>query len=113
MDDEIKRAYLEADQYAQKRLEDGARRSGVDGEIGKAALFARECVRGDELEPTRTEFGEFKYTAHQGRKASAHAREDAAAIFHMQGSILRRLQQLKLLAIGCIVLLIYIAIRVT
>jgi hypothetical protein len=108
-----KAKYAEADAYAEKQITDAAAKGSVNREFYGAALFALRSARQDELLPARGEYGELRYTAQQGIKAACHARQDVTAILTIQQAVLRRLQGLRVLAWACLLVLGYIAYRVS
>ncbi|MDD5319410.1 MAG: hypothetical protein PHD43_02125 [Methylococcales bacterium] len=108
-----KSKYAEADAYAEKQLEKSAAQGSIDRDFFGAALTAKRFARQDGLHPSRDEYGEIYYTTEQGIKAACHAREDVTAILIIQQAVLRRLQGLRMLGWACVLLLCYIAFRIS
>jgi len=108
-----KEKQAEFDRYHENQLEKLASKGGIDHEYFGAMLSALHSCKENDLFPTRNENGEFVYRPEQGIKAACHGREDAAAILIVQRSILERLQILQWSAWLSIVILTYIAYRVS
>jgi hypothetical protein len=97
----------------EKQMEDAKKKSSADWDFYDAALLAKKFAKEDDLLPYHDEFEEQHYTVRQGLKAACYAREDVTAILLIQKSILVRLDKIKTFLWVCIVLLSYIAIRLT
>ena len=78
-----------------------------------AALFAQRNAQKHDLLPRRNADGEMGYTTEQSVTASCFTRHDIVAILAIQLSILKRLQGLRFLAWSCLILLGYIAYRLS
>jgi hypothetical protein len=103
----------EAAAQEENQLEQTASRNSVNRDFYGAALAAKRHARHDGLHPDSDEYGELTYTQAQGIKAACHAREDVTAILIIQQSLLRRLETLYVLGSTCVLLLGYIAYRVS
>ena len=99
--------------HTEKMIQDEARKGSVNGDYFGAGLKAQRSIAADELLPTPTPYGEYRYTIQQGLKAACHGREDIAAVKYMQMAVLRRLQGLRVMGWIALALLAYIAVRVT
>ncbi|MES2012945.1 MAG: hypothetical protein V4445_04275 [Pseudomonadota bacterium] len=97
----------------QKLLSNAASKGSVDKDFYGASLFALNSIKADGLEPFENVDGELEYSLQQGLKAACHGREETAAILLIQKSILERLDTLKSILIPCLLLLCYIAYRVS
>ena len=84
-----------------------------DQEFNKACESAKRWAEQGGLFPSTNEDGEERYRIQQGLQAACHGREDTAAVLILQQSVLRRLEQLRMLAVIGLVLLAYIAVRLT
>ena len=87
--------------------------SAADREVAWASLQAKKSIFKDGLAPKEISEGEFKHSVQQALKAACWAREDVAAVLILQSSVLRRLDALKRLLLAVIVLLVYIAYRLS
>lgn len=87
--------------------------SSAEREFAIACLSAMRGAKQDELFPNRDKFGVPRYTARQGLKAACHGREDIAAILLIQQVVLNRLQGIRIFNWIFLLLLCYIAIRVS
>lgn len=105
--------YAEAEAHTEKQLEQSASRGSVNREFYGAGLTAKRQARYDGFHPETDEYGEPYYTETQGIKAACHTREDVTAILIIQQSLLHRLETLYVLGSTCVVLLAYIAYRVS
>lgn len=88
-------------------------KQSVDKDFYGAANSVKQWTVQEGLLPSINEDGEERYTVQQGLKAACCGREDAAAALVVQYSILRRLQELRVLGVLCVALLLYIAARLT
>lgn len=113
MDKEMRERFKEAERYADMQLDQQAKRPGITGTLARAARSAREQVKSDGIFPRLNEHGEYRYTLEQGLKAAAYSREDIAAVFILQKTILERLQTLRRIGMICLLVLIFVAIRVS
>ncbi|AIF46123.1 hypothetical protein HY57_02065 [Dyella japonica A8] len=93
-------------------ISDGIKRGGADKDFFESVLFARRQAQADGDMPSRTQYGELKYSRDQIARAAAHGREDIAAVLAIQLKVLKRLSSLRALAWLAIALLAYIAYRV-
>lgn len=89
-----------------------AKRS-YEQEFEKACDSAKRWAEQGGIFPSINEDGEERYRIQQGLQAACHGREDTAAVLIIQQSVLRRLEQLRVLAVIGLVLLAYIAVRLT
>jgi hypothetical protein len=105
--------HADAEMHAENQLEQAASRNSVNRDFYGAALAAKRQARHDGLHPETDEYGELHYTQVQGITAACHGREDVTAILIIQQSLLRRLETLYVLGSTCILLLGYIAYRVS
>lgn len=103
----------EAGGPSEKQMRDYAAENSVNYDFYSAGLTAFQSARQDGLLPNVDEFGELSYSVQQGLKAACHARQDVAGIALIQLALLRRLQNLKSLAWACLLILIYIAFRIS
>ncbi|GFZ66706.1 hypothetical protein PSE10B_32280 [Pseudomonas amygdali pv. eriobotryae] len=87
--------------------------SSYDKEIQKAFDLAKGWAARDGIHPSIDEDGQEHYRIQQALKAACHGREDTAALVIIQQSVLRRLEQLRVLAIIGLLLLAYIAQRLS
>ena len=97
------------DKEAQKRM----KRSAADRDFTVACVNAKKWAIENGLRPTRDEGGELQYTPKQGFKAACHGREDTCAILQIQFPILERLDSVSGLLKLCLLVLAYIAYRVS
>ena len=105
---------LEGIAHSESQLEKSAKSgSAANRDFFTACQQAKSWTGQAGLLPEIDEDGEDRYTARQGVKAACHGREDAAATLILQKSILERLDRNRVLLWACIVLLAYIAVRVT
>lgn len=102
------RDYYEAE--LQKRMKNG---SAAERGIAYAAWRAWHDAEHDKLIPDFDENGERFATSSQAYLAACYAREDVAAVFHMQDQSLRLLHRLEKYALFLSAIAIYIAIKVT
>lgn len=105
--------YADAEAHAEKQLEQTASKNSVNRDFYGAVLAAKRSARHDGFYPESDEYGELHYTESQGIKAACHTREDVTAILIIQQSLLRRLETLYVLGSTCVLLLGYIAYRVS
>ncbi|WP_448228913.1 hypothetical protein [Pseudoxanthomonas mexicana] len=106
----IQRESLE---HNDKMIKEASRQGSVNRDYYGAGIKAKQSIIADELLPSPTPYGEYRYSIQQGLKAACHGREDIAAVNYMQMAILRRLQGLRWMGWIAIALLAYIAVRVT
>ena len=105
--------YAEADARLEKQLKEASSKNSVKRDFYSAGLTALQSMRTDELNPSISKYGEVRYSVQQGLKAACHTRQDVTAALIIQQSVLNRLQELKSLAWVCILILIYIAYRIS
>jgi hypothetical protein len=86
-------------------------KGSVNRDFFGAALFALEQAERQYLLPARNQYGEIGYSQEQAITAACFARQDVAAILVIQQSILRRLQELRVIGWLGIGLLAFIAYR--
>ena len=103
----------ESERFFEKRMEDAKRSSAADRDFFSAAQIARRSCKEDGLLPTRNVDGDFEYTSRQGYKAACQAREDVSATLQIQRAVLLRLDRNRNLQLIAILLLTYIAYRLT
>ena len=85
----------------------------ADREVAMAALQAKKSISENGLAPKEISEGEFKHSVEQALKAACWAREDVATVLILQPAILRRLDALRILLLAVLVLLVYIAYRLS
>ena len=102
-----------ADEWWAKQNAAPIKRGGSMAELAKAASSARSSIKDSGLWPTVDDDGQIVYTPQQGAKAACHAREDAAATLILQQVQLDHLYSLSKMLVVCIVLLGYIAYKVS
>lgn len=78
-----------------------------------AGQEARRQAKEHGILPVRDEHGEYRYTIQQGLKAACHAREDISGTLQIQFAILQRLDRNRNLLFVIIILLGYVAYRLT
>ena len=110
---ESRRMFAEAEAFAAKQREATKKLSAADRTFTEAAEFAKNQIRSDGLEGEIRPYGEIRYSVAQGLKATVHGREDGIATLVLQRDILVRLDKVKSLLWVAIVLLVYIAWKVT
>lgn len=104
----------EADSFREKRMIAATKKgSPAQRAFATAGLIAYQGMVQDGLVPQRTEDMEARYAMQKGLVAAAHGRQEAAATLLIQSAALHRLDGLRELAWAAVVLLAYIAIRVT
>ncbi|GEM_PF-5356401 len=86
---------------------------GADALMADAALIARRSIEAQGLTPGTGDYGELVYEPQQAYQAACHTREDAITLIHLQVSGLRMLSQVKAISVVCLVVLLYIAYRVS
>ncbi|MDP9995495.1 hypothetical protein J2W28_006437 [Variovorax boronicumulans] len=96
-----------------KQMEEAMKGGAAERSFYTAAFAAHQAAVSDGLMPSRDEDGELTYSPQQGLKAACHSREDAAATLNIQLPVLRLLHQVRILAGSCLVVLLYIAYRVS
>lgn len=107
------RIQRESLEYGDKIAEEAARKGSVNSDYYRGGIQAKRSIIADELLPSPTQYGEYRYTVQQGLKAACHGREDIAALRYTQMAVLRRLQGLRVMGWIALALLAYIAVRVT
>lgn len=85
----------------------------ADKDFINALHCARKVATNDGLEPEFLEHGVAKYADHQAAKAACLGREDAAASAVLQLAVLRRLDRNRSYMSVIILLLIYIAAKLS
>jgi hypothetical protein len=113
METDWKKIDEENEKFFEWQVEQAKKSSPADRDFFTAGQKARHSVKENGLLPARNEDGEFEYIAQQGFKAACHAREDVVAILHIQRAVLSRLDRNRGLLWIVILLLIYIAYRLT
>lgn len=97
----------------EKDMEAAKKGSAANHTFFTAGQLARRSVKEHELLPHRNQDGEFRYTVHQGLRAACHSREDVSAILQIQLAVLHRLDRNRNLLWVAIVLLAYVAYRLS
>lgn len=110
---ESKRIFDESEASAARQREETKKRSAADRTFTEACEFAKNSVRSDDLQGEIRPFCEVRYTVKQGLKATMHSREDGIATLVLQRAILVRLDFIKSLVWIAVLLLTYIAFRVS
>ena len=105
--------FAEADARMEKQLKDASSKNSVNRDFYSAGLSALQSMRADKLTPDVSKYGEVRYSVQQDLKAACHARQDVTAILLVQEAVLNRLQELRTLAWICLLVLIYIAYRIS
>jgi hypothetical protein len=105
---------IDADQEEfRKKLDDESiKRGGSARDLALASISARNSLKENGLWPVRDKDGEWVYSIAQGAKAACFAREDAAITLIVQKTQLDLLYAIKLLLVGCFLLLVFIAYRI-
>lgn len=96
-----------------KQMEEAMKGGAAERSFYAAAFAAHQSTASDGLMPSRDEEGELAYSVQQGLKAACHAREDAAATLNIQLPVLKMLHQVRILGGSCLVVLLYVAYRVS
>lgn len=96
-----------------KQMEEAMKGGAAERSFYAAAFAAHQASVSEGLTPSRDDDGELIYSPQQGLKAACHAREDAAATLNIQLPVLKMLNQVRILAGGCLAVLLYIAYRVS
>ena len=97
------------DKEAQKRM----KRSAADKDFTGACVNAKKWATENGLMPTRGDDGQLHYTPEQGVKAACHGREDICATLQIQLPILQRLDFIEKMMMICVLVLAYIAYKVS
>jgi len=87
------------------------KKGSVNRDFFGAALYALEQAERQYLLPTRNRDAEIGYSKEQAITAACFARQDVATILVIQQSVLRRLQELRVISWCGIGLLAFIAYR--
>lgn len=87
--------------------------SSYVNEIQRACELAKGWASRDGIHAAIDENGKETYLVQQRLKAACHGREDVAALVIIQHSMLRRLDQLRTLAVIGLCLMAYVAVRVS
>jgi hypothetical protein len=109
----LEHAADQADKYHDELMVQQIKKGGVDADMGRAAMFAKNGSRADGLLPTATGEGLDGYTPEQVAKAACHAREDVAMLVFLQRVQLKHLHKISSLLWVCIGLLSYIAYKLS
>ena len=96
-----------------EQMQDAQKRNAAARDYYGAVMFSKRSAKQDDLLPYRYKDGEFTYTAQQGVKAAVHAREEVCTILQLQLPILQRLDSISNLLRACLVVLVYVAYKVT
>lgn len=94
-------------------LEHQKKGSEADYTFFSAAQQARQSMLRNNLIPFRMEFGTLDYSEYQARTATVHAREDIVSITIIQLALLKRLDRNRNYLAAILILLIYVAVRLT
>lgn len=103
----------ESERLFENHMDEAKKASAADRDFFGAAQIARRSAKENGILPVRDEHGEFRYTIQQGLKAACHAREDIAATVGIQLAILKRLDRNRNLLCVAIILLAYVAYRLS
>lgn len=103
----------EDERLFEKNMDEAKKASAAARDFFGAAQIARRSAKENGILPVRNEHGEFRYTIQQGLKAACHAREDIVTTVHIQLAVLQRLDRNRNLLLVAIVLLGYVAYRLS
>ena len=103
----------EGERIFENKMNEVKKGSAAKRDFFSAAQLARRNAKEDGILPIRNEDGEFQYTTQQGLKAACHSREDISATLTIQLAVLQRLDRNRNLLWVVIVLLSYVAYRLT
>lgn len=103
----------ENERIFEKKMDETKKASAAAKDILNACQIARRSAKENGILPVRNEDGEFRWTIQQGLKAACHAREDVAATLLIQAAILRRLDRNRNLLWVGIIILGYVAYRLS
>lgn len=95
----------------EKQCRNQMTRSAADRDFSQACLNAKIWTK--DLEPKRDEYGGLVYTKHQTSIGACEGREDISAVLQMQYPILKRLDFIKRLIVGCFIALLYVCYKVS
>lgn len=108
-----KKTAEESERLFENHMDEAKKASAAARDFFSAAQIARRSAKENGILPVRNEHGEFRYTMQQGLKAACHAREDIAATLQIQLAVLQRLDRNRNLLWAAIVLLGYVAYRLS
>jgi hypothetical protein len=97
----------------EKRMDKAKHTSAAARVFFSAGQEARRQAKENGFLPARDNHGELRYTIQQGLKAACHAREDISANLQIQFAILQRLDRNRNLLFVIIILLAYVAFRLS
>jgi len=113
MEQDWRRIDEENERLFQQQTEEAKKSSAADRSFFTAGQQAHHSVKENGLLPRRNADGEFEYDLQQGLKAACHGREDVVAVLILQRDLLARLDRNHKLLLAALVLLVYIAYRLT
>jgi hypothetical protein len=103
----------EDERFYEKKMDKLKRTSAAGKVFFSAGQEARRQAKEHGILPVRDKHGEFRYTIQQGLKAACHAREDISGTLQIQFAILQRLDRNRNLLFVAIILLGYVAYRLS
>lgn len=103
----------QSDRLFEDHMEEGKKASAAARDFFGAAQMARRQAKEHGILPVRNKDGEFRWTIQQGLKAACHGREDISATLQIQLALLQRLDRNRNLLWVAIVILGYVAYRVS
>jgi len=103
----------ESERFFENHMDEMKKASAAARDFFGAVQLARRQAKENGILPVRNEHGEFQWTIQQGLKAACHAREDISATLQIQVAVLQRLDRNRNLLWLAIVLLGYVAYRLS
>jgi hypothetical protein len=113
METDWKQTAEENERLFENHMEEAKKASAAARDFFGAAQIARHSARENGILPIPNKHGEFRHTIQQGLKTACHAREDVAAALQIQLAVLKRLDRNRNLLWVAIVLLGYVAYRLS
>lgn len=110
---ESKRIFEQGEAYATEQRKAANMKGATERSFAEAAEFARNQIKSDGLEGEIRPYCEVRYTVAQGLKAAVFGREDGIITLALQRDILLRLDAIKSLLWVVVVLLGFIAYKVS
>ena len=96
-----------------KRTNEAMKNSAAHRVFFSATKEARYQARDNGILPGRNEDGDYWYEVQQGLKAACHGREDISATLQIQLAVLQRLDRNRNILWVVIILLAYVAYRLS
>ncbi|MBI5894136.1 MAG: hypothetical protein HZB79_10950 [Deltaproteobacteria bacterium] len=103
----------ESERFFENHTDELKKASATARDFFGAVQLARRQAKENGILPVRNEHGEFQWTIQQGLKAACHAREDISATLQIQVAVLQRLDRNRNLLWLAIVILGYVAYRLS